>query len=322
MDPSNQPKINSKVLFIVGGLLLMLIVVSGILTLNGSSKKKKTEVQQEKLTAEQEKIRRSLSLTPSPTYIPPANFSYYSPQGVNFYPSRINSFAVNQENVIKTGDQVYSDLSGIPLMNKVNEDIFTWLALNEYYLTADPSKVSETYNTNKIDNMANISKELNTMKADYNKDVMKIDGFFLRIRYGGVLPANLKQLKKTEDQLQPLANQMINSFQKQAQKDPKTVLDAFNKNNTVLLMNNREPSKKFDNYTGYPPLVADENYDALIKGLPVGQVSSIITLRSQQNGSPVANDYAYAVFYISKKVGTNLPIAALTNSYVAKSEIQ
>jgi hypothetical protein len=151
---------------------------------------------------------------------------------------------------------------------------------------------------------------------------MKIDGFYLKLLYKGTTSGNLKKLKKTEAELRPLALQLITNYRNEAVKNPQTVLSNFNKNNTVLLMNNRQASINFTSYPLYPALVSDLNYDTFIRSLPVGQVSNILTLRSKLKGGSVPQDYAYAVFYISKKTGTNLPVDALANTYVAKSTIK
>jgi len=319
MEPQNQNKISPKILYIIGGILLFLILISGLITLSSNAKKR---AQEKQITDQAEKIKSALSLTPTPTYVPPPNFAYHTVEGVNFLPKKINSFTLDQDNIMKTSLQVYPGLSGVPLMNKINEDIFAWLALNEYFQTADPSKVSSTFSLNKIGNMSIITKDLVAMKTAYNPTVMKLDGYFVMIRYKGTLPGNVAKLKKKESDLQPLANQLIKNYHTKAVSDPNSVLASFNKDNTVLLLNNREPSRVFNNYSMYPPVVADENYDTVVKSLPVGQVSDIITLTTSLNGSNSPEDYAYGFFYIYKKTGENLPVDALANNYVAKAAIQ
>lgn len=322
MEPQNQPKVSPKILLIAGGLLVMLILVFSLMTLGRNATKKTTTEKQDQAKTQEEQIRRSLSLTPTPTYVPPSNASFTTAESVNFLPNTINNFTVDKTSVLKTAKQVYSNLEGISLMNQINKDIFTWLALNEFYQTKDITKVSSSYSTNRIDNIATISKDIAVVKNNYNLDVMKIDGFYLKLLYKGTTPGNLKKLKKTEAELRPLALQLITNYRNEAVKNPQTVLSNFNKNNTVLLMNNRQASINFTSYPLYPALVGDLNYDTFIRSLPVGQVSNILTLRTKLKGSSVPQDYANAVFYISKKTGTNLPVDALADAYVAKSTIK
>ena len=319
MDPSNQNKISPKLILAVGGILLVLIIVSSLLTLSKKKSSPKTSVQQKE---EQEKIQKMLDLTPSPTFVPPSNVIYSTVDSVNFMPQQINDYVIDATKLEKTAKQAYQNLSGTLLLEQINKDIFTWLALNDFYSSVDPSKVSTAYSIKKIENLSSISKENASMLKVYNTSVLKLDGYYLKLRYKGTLPSNLSKLKKTEADLQPLAQQLMSKFRDDALKNPKTVLSNFNKNNTVILMNNRETSKSFTNSTSYPPLVATEDYAALIQSLPVGRVSDIITLRSKLRGKALSEDYAYVVFNITKKSGSYIPVEALVNSYVSKAEIR
>lgn len=318
MDPVNTNKISSKTLLIAGGILLFIITLFSVITLLSS---RNATVQQEAVQKEAAKIAMSLSLTPSPTYIPPADAKYYTVDSVNFLPHTINDFTIDTKKVEQTAKQKYTNLNGDALVDQINKDIFTWLALNTFYSIDSPNKVSSAFPTKRIDNISAVTKEIEEMKKDYDENVMKLDGYYLKIRYRGTLKINIEKLRRTESTLQPLAQQLINSYRRQAVANPNAVLDSFNNNNTVKLLNNREVSKRFSNYPVYPPLVGDVNYDSLIRTLPVGEVSDIITLRTKLNGSEVVQDYAYAFFYLTKKTGSYLPVEALVNNFVKGAEI-
>jgi hypothetical protein len=320
MDPLNQNKVSPKLLLIIGGLLLLLIVVFSALSLSKKSNQSAANKQGENQLSKEQQTR--LSQAPTPTFIPPPNYSYSTVDSVNFLPHSINNYTIDQDKIIKTAKQIYPNLSGAQFVKQIDEDIFTWLALNEFYQTADVTKVSAAYAVNSIENMSVIHKDIAAVSNNYNSNVMKIGGFYMKLQYKGTLPQNLKKLKRTEKDLQPLASQLINKFHSDALKNPFTTFDSFNKNNTVILMNNRQASIKFDNYPVYPPLVSDVNYYDMIKSLPLGRVSDVITLHAKLRGSSAAQDYAYIIFYLADRKGTNIPIDALANAYVAKSKIK
>lgn len=310
MDPQSQNKFSPKILMVVGVVLLVLILGFSVLTL---SKKDSSST-----------VEKIAQLTPLPTiaFTPPPNFIYSSVDSLNFLPTHINDYTIDQGKISQTSQQAYPGLVDKNMRDQINNDVVTWLALNQYYETADPSKVSTFSATKKITDIKMIKNEVNKMKADYNQNVITMDGWYLKLRFLGTLDTNLQSLHKKESELQPFASQLMSDYRNQAIKDSSTILDKFNNNNTVLLLNNREASKSFSHYQLYPPLMGDENYYTMMQSLPVGQVSDIITLKSKINGDTFAKDYAYAVFYIKNKTGTNLPLDVVVNTYVEKAKIQ
>jgi hypothetical protein len=132
----------------------------------------------------------------------------------------------------------------------------------------------------------------------------------------------MDKLHKSEGELQSTARQLIEQYRNELLKsqNKEEVLANFNKNNTILLLNNREASKTFKNRTMFPPIVGDTNYEALVESLPVGEVSDVFTLRSKIDGEN--KPYAYVVFFITEKKGTGEPVDMLANKYVSSSNLE
>ena len=315
MDPITQ-KQKSPTLFIIAGAVVLVLILLVVLLPAGTKDNQTTSQNQSLLTPTGNNL-------PTPTYTPPPNLKFSTVDGVNFLPHSINDFQLQQTKLQNNALQLFPNLTPEQINAKINQTVFSWLALNEYYAKNDTSKVTSLYLSSKtIENFSAVQREMQTLQASYLPNVMKIDGFYMKLRFKGTLPSNLQALNKKEIELQSFARPIIDGYHTKAVQNKEKALATFNADSTVMLLNNREVSKSFKDYPVFPPLVGDVGYYDLINSLPVGQVSDVMTLTAPVNGNVSPEEYAYVIFYISKKVGTVLPIEALANQYVSTARIR
>lgn len=336
MNLSNTSEIQKKGIFFAAIFLFILIVLFLVLSFKSNTSTKSSSHQISTATTSSssnmnpttiDKKIPSLNDTgndsPTPTYVPPSTAKYSTVDAINFIPNKINQFQINPTKIAQSAKKMYPNLSAKPLEDMINKTLFTWLSLNKFYEDQKkPKQLTATYSKAKVEDLSIIVKETQELEKSYVPNIISMDGIFMKIRFVGVVPTNLEKLHQTEDNLQPIARQLIEQFHNEAVKasNEQLVLDKFNKNTTVQLLNNREVSVAFKNYSLFPPLVSDVNYLALMQSLPVAKVSDVFPLRAKINGK--VTPYGFVVFYISKKTGTYQSLEMLANSYVENSKIE
>jgi hypothetical protein len=306
--------VSSKKYLIIGAGVVLVLLLVVFMVMSGARSRKQSAVP-------------TLTPTPEPryvpSYVPPPNIKYSTLDSLNFLPKTINGIVLDQKKLQDDVRRIHPDYNNNDIVDAVNATVFTWLALNEFYATHDQSKVSDFYKKDIVD-FALIDKERKDLEAVYRPNEIKMSGLYLKIRFSGVIPNNIKRLKKSEDQLPSLASQLIQKYKTDLQNatDKEALLTTFNKDQTVLLLNNREISKSFKDSSLFPPLVADTNYYDMMQSLSIGRVSDVHTLTTRLYGKTDPEEYAYAVFYISSKSGSYLPLEILVNDYIATATIE
>jgi hypothetical protein len=323
MDPSSSSELQKKGILIAAIILFVLIVAFIMLSFKNNVTQK-NESKNDTTSGNGNLATSTETLSPFPSFSPPEDAKFPTVDSVYFIPNSINGYKLDKEKLHKTGVTTFPTLAGKLLQDQINKTIFTWLALNDFYSKEDPSKVTASYKKKEITDMALINKEVIALKKVYVPNIISMDGLFLKVRFAGTVQSNLDKLHLNEAALQSTARQLIEQYKKELETSPKKedVLSNFNKNNTILLLNNRETSRTFKNYPMYPPLFLDVNFYSIMESLPVDQVSDIFTLRQKMNGESTVGEYAYAVFYVTKKTGTYKSVETVTNAYVQNSKLE
>ncbi len=249
---------------------------------------------------------------------------YKSVVEIGFIPTVVNSytFDTNLKTALK---EQYPDADEATLTNVGVQTVLTWAALRDFYapLPANPEVELSTATTNVA--LEQIDIETTLMKADYEKNLLIFNGFYLKTRFAGTYPENLVKLDKTENALKPIAKEKIDTYIADAKLlfDPSGILTRFNSDPTLVLMNNEEDSVEFTGYTGSVPLFDDPDLYERMTDLKAEEFSEPFILKTQNPHKPKEfQDYAYLSFYISEKTGENMPIEELVNRYIKKTSIR
>ena len=244
-------------------------------------------------------------------------FHYKNPEEVGFVPSKVNNVVIDSEKIKSQAKQKYPSLKEENLKKVINQNLFSLLALEDFF-PSDAAALSA------VDNYQIIEDKNQIRLTDYNKNLVKLDGFYIKVRFSGTSPGNIQKLGKSESQLKSLAEEIITGYKEKAVTyyNPASIVDEINSDETVKLLNNGELSRTFTDYELYPPFFDDSDFYPTITSLPLNEFSKLITLKTINPQEINEQDYAYIYYYLSKKTGENLPIAELIRKFIIKSSIR
>ncbi|MFA6006009.1 MAG: hypothetical protein WC775_06045 [Patescibacteria group bacterium] len=251
--------------------------------------------------------------------IPSINFN--SVDEITFTPRRINNhlFVVNLR-------EEYQDLfPGLPAKERhklLIQHVITWAALRDFFST-NKIVVEGTESTTPV-TASQIETELPVLIETYDQKVMKLSGFFLRVRFKGIYQENLDKLTDSPETLQARALELIKKYIADAENlnNPQNILSLFNIETTIKRMNNGELSESFTDYQLDPPLFDDPDFYEQIESAPLEKFTTPVTLKTTNPLKPGFEEYAYVSYYISEKSGTYSPIPKIVSAYVKVATIR
>ncbi len=234
---------------------------------------------------------------------------------ITFIPSVINNVKVDAVKLKSEAKEKYPSLDDNQLIELINRRLFSFLLLKQ--------KLGGIDKVTKLDNLAAIEEEQAAMKADYEKNLIKLDGLYFRVRFFGTRESNISQLNKDKTQLRDLAKSLAEGFLIQAKElgNPEDIVNIVNQDPTAQLLNNYEKSESFKDYNLDPPIFDDPDFYNQILEAPVGEFSPLLTLRTR-NSSGGLDEYLYVVYYIEKKTGENLPLTVALDDYISEATIR
>lgn len=251
--------------------------------------------------------------------VPPVMYTDLSQ--IEFVPRRINEHFFSA-NLLSEYRALYPELKTDPLQKLIVEHALSWAALRDIYKVNNLT-ISDLADFAEVEG-AQIERELPLLLADYQARTMRLDGFYLKVRFRGIYKDTLEKLNKQPKELQELAMTKIQEYIDEARKlkEPATILDSFNSDKTIVQMNNGEQSVEFSEYSLDPPLFDDPAFYETIEHSPLKAFSPVSILKTRNPMSPDFEEYAYVTYFITSREGNYLPIAQITSEYLKVAVIR
>lgn len=260
-------------------------------------------------------VYKSKASSNNPTPIIVTNNNYKNLDEINLIPLKVNNAEINVNKIKSSAKKKYPSLNDKELVKTINTNIFSYLALNEF----NRDKKSEV-----IEDFELIENQILALRKEYEKNLIKLNGFFIKVRFDGIYPENMNKLNKTREEFKILAKTLIDDYINKAENshNPLEIINLTNLDETRNLLNNNEIDYSFEDYSLYPAIFDDPDFINIITNSPLNEFSPVTILKTQNPNENTLREYAYVSFYISKKTGVNLPINILINEFIEKATIK
>lgn len=251
-------------------------------------------------------------------------YKFNSIDDIKFIPGRVGEYLIDAE-ILNQAKSKYEGLDGLELKKEILREIIGWAALRDFFSQNNTQGVVlNPINQGQYVSWTDIDSEFASLLTEYNKNQISVDGFFMKVRFEGIFPKNLETLRSGENDPKFNAQALITKYLDEAKKlpSPVKILDTFNADDTIMLMNNGEKAQTFSSYNLYPPLFDDPSFFDYILNTPIGSFSPLYTLKTKNPFKDGFEEYAFATFYVDKKSGQNLPLEILIHKFIQKSVIR
>ncbi len=241
---------------------------------------------------------------------------------LNFIPKKVGNLTVDRDKLIKDAKQVY----GLEKEEDIAKALTPKIIGLVYMSNVLDKPLPETLTS--VDELNRLYKEY---KDEYDKDVIKLTGFFLKSRFVGVYKENLSKLEKNyqvssaeavKDLARRKLEEYISKYKSVTALNMDEVVKEFNSDEVLSLLNNNEASSTFEDFNMYPPIFDDPDFYKYIEELPEKGFSKIYVLKTKNPLQDGYQEYAYVVFYVKEKSGTRFPLEGVIRSYAKKINIQ
>lgn len=256
-------------------------------------------------------------------------FRFNSVEKINFVPKKIGDYTFeSDEKILAEGSKIYPEFEKEDLRNLLTKMIVSWATLRNLYSKTDNIEGTVLAPVKGDVTFSQIYEELPILEDDFEKNKISVSGFYLKLRFSGIFKENLATLKEQfgldESNLRQEAENDLNQYMTQALNlsDPSQILESFNKETKINLMNNAEASESFENYDLYPPFFDDPDFYQMVTKSPVNEFSPIYILKTTnpfQNGT---EEYAFATFYLTAKEGQFLPLNELIRQFLVENRVR
>jgi len=248
---------------------------------------------------------------------------YLSVAAIPFVPNKIDSMAFDVLKLREQAAKEYPELKAAELDNQLKEDLFVWAAMRANY-SSPTLKISKVAPDKAVSDFAAVLADIKAIRAEYEPKVKTFTGQYLKVRFGGVYDKNVKLLNKLTGDLRAFADTTFSTFiQKEmaANKTPEQVLEDFNTDETMLLLNNGELSETFKDLTFEPPLFDDPDlYPMLVAAKPKTWTKTSLLRTPDAKGN--LEEYAFIMFYVEEVKGEAPPISDVVRSFIQKADIR
>jgi len=241
---------------------------------------------------------RALQNGPTPQIL--IGFPYEKIDDIPFIVNRIEGINTHGTDYFDYLKKINPQIDRENLIKQINREIFTFYVLNR--------KVN-----NKIQYPTNYEKLLRKnqeLKEQYNQNLIRYTGYYLKIRFRGYYGKREEEIKKYfgEKNLEDLTKEKINQLMAKY-SNPALIYPNLNNDEEISQLNNKEKAiVYFENETFEDPPFDDPMFYQYLSQTPLNQYSQVFPLKTTNPFQKEKETYAYLVFFIKEKTGNNLPI--------------
>lgn len=225
---------------------------------------------------------------------------YKSIDQIPFVVNEIDNFNTHGKDYLDYLKKLNPQIEEKALIKEINQEIFTFYTLNKKAGNKNnyPLSYEELIKTNQ------------QLKNEYNQNLTRYTGYYLKIRYRGYYGERKDEIIKyfnTTD-LENLAKEKINQIITE-KPDPSVLYPELNNDEEITQLNNQEEAIVFFENEAFedPPFDDPLFYQYLVE-TTVNQYTDIYQLATKDPFSNEKEPYAFLVFFIKEKTGENLPL--------------
>jgi hypothetical protein len=226
------------------------------------------------------------------------NFRYEKIDRIPFVVNNIDGLETHGKKYLDYLKELNPQIEEEALRKEINLQILIFYVLNKQ--TGSKNDYPLNY-----DELLNINRRL---KDEYDQELTRYTGYYLKIRYRGYYGEKENEIKKYfgETDLENLAKEKINRII-EANSNPPALYPELNSDEEIVQLNNQEEViVYFENETFENPPFDDPLFYQYLTESPLNQYSQLFQLKTTNPFQEEKETYAYLVFFITDKTGNNL----------------